>query len=73
MIEHFDSEAINYSGILVIGRDEGLTQLDKRRLEWRQDKVIINSKKIFCVTYDQLYRDLSGRLDNIKGIEINKF
>jgi hypothetical protein len=47
--------------------------LDKRRLEWRQDKVIINSKKIFCVTYDQLYRDLSGRLDNIKGIKINKF
>jgi hypothetical protein len=33
------------------------------RLEWRQAHVVVNSRHIYCVTYDQLLRDLLLRLD----------
>ncbi len=33
------------------------------RLRWRCEHVIVNSKRIFCVTYDELLEDLTYRLD----------
>ncbi|MBI1829290.1 MAG: hypothetical protein HYR87_07450, partial [Thaumarchaeota archaeon] len=41
----------------------------KARLEWRHDKVIVNSKKILCITYDQLYKDLDARLKIYQSLE----
>jgi hypothetical protein len=32
-------------------------------LEWRNDQVVIASKKVNCITFDKLYADLSARLD----------
>ncbi len=38
-------------------------QADERlRLEWRREHVIVNSKQIRCVTYDQLLADMFFRL-----------
>jgi hypothetical protein len=36
---------------------------EHERLRWRREHVIVNSKRIICVTYDQLLDDLEFRLD----------
>lgn len=54
---------INYMGVLVIGRDKHLDDQDKRRLAWLQEKLFVSSRKIICLTFDQLYRDLRDRLN----------
>ncbi|BBC22515.1 Shedu immune nuclease family protein [Pseudanabaena sp. ABRG5-3] len=58
----FDSDSINFYGMLIIGRDSFLASIDKNRLRWRLNKVLIDSQKIICITFDQLARDLKDRL-----------
>lgn len=58
----FDSDSINFSGMLIIGRESFLSPIDKNRLRWRLNKVLIDSQKIICITFDQLARDLKDRL-----------
>jgi len=58
----FDSDSINFYGMLIIGRDSFLSPIDKNRLRWRLNKVLIDSQKIICITFDQLARDLKDRL-----------
>jgi len=58
----FDSDSINLYGMLIIGRDSFLSPIDKNRLRWRLNKVLIDSQKIICITFDQLARDLKDRL-----------
>jgi hypothetical protein len=55
--------SIRYTGVLLIGRDQHLEAGEQLRLEWRQEHVVVNSKHIVCVTYDQLLEDLLFRLD----------
>jgi hypothetical protein len=63
MEARFGKRAIRYAGVLIIGRDQHLQTGERLRLEWRQDHVVVNSKHILCVTYDQLLRDLLFRLE----------
>jgi hypothetical protein len=63
MEAHFGKRSIRYVGVLIIGREQDLTPGEKLRLAWRQDHVVVNSKHIFCVTYDQLVKDLLFFLD----------
>jgi hypothetical protein len=58
----FDSDSINFYGMLIIGRESFLSPIDKNRLRWRLNKVLIDSQKIICITFDQLARDLKDRL-----------
>lgn len=58
----FGSEYTGYEGMLVIGRSEGLEQRERDRLRWRRDRLIVNSKHIHCVTFDELYLHLDTRL-----------
>ena len=58
----FDSDSINFYGMLIIGRDSFLSPIDRNRLRWRLNKVLIDSQKIICITFDQLARDLRDRL-----------
>ncbi|WP_332863611.1 Shedu immune nuclease family protein [Pannus brasiliensis] len=58
----FGSETIEVYGMLIIGRDSFLTDIDKSRLNWRLNKVVVDSRKIICITFDQLARDLRNRL-----------
>ena len=74
MKEHQDCEtyfckrSIDYEGILVIGRDQYFQEGEKERLEWRTRHVIVNSKKIHCVTFDGLFSQMQKRLDTFELI-----
>ena len=58
MEARFGKRSIRYTGVLLIGRDQHLLPGEQLRLDWRTEHVIVNSKQIFCVTYDQLLEDL---------------
>jgi hypothetical protein len=58
----FGSENIEYQGILVIGRDEFLSEVEKTRLKWYLNRVVVDSRKVICKTFDQLARDTRNRL-----------
>jgi hypothetical protein len=62
-IEHlFQAHNPTIRAILIIGRTSFLkNNSEKARLKWRKEKTIIDSKKIECITYDDL-------LDYFKGI-----
>ncbi len=55
--------SISYAGVLVIGRDHFLSPAMRLRLEWRREHIVVGSKKIVCLTYDQLFTEFSDRLD----------
>lgn len=60
----FGSGKISYVGLLVIGRDKFISeQREQDRWFWLQENLLINSKRVICITYDQLYKDLRNRLD----------
>ena len=61
--ERFGKPHIEYMGLLVIGKGQTLKPGELHRLQWRQEKVLINSNKVHCITFDQLYQDLLERLD----------
>jgi len=63
MEARFGKRSIRYTGVLIIGRDQHMTAGEPMRLEWRREHVVVNSKHIHCVTYDQLLEDLLFRLD----------
>lgn len=55
----FGSSSIDFEGILIIGRTSSFKSIiDKKRFKWRRNHTIIQSKKIHCVTYDELLEDL---------------
>ncbi|HEX5272067.1 MAG TPA: Shedu immune nuclease family protein [Gemmataceae bacterium] len=58
----FGARSISYSGLLVIGRDQHFEPGEQRRLEWRRSYVIVNSKKITCLTFDELVGLLARQL-----------
>jgi hypothetical protein len=62
-ISRFGVAPIQFVAVLVIGRDRFLDKpLLRERLTWRSQQVVVASRKVNCITYDQLSRDLSGRL-----------
>jgi hypothetical protein len=50
---------IDFVGLLLIGRNEGLDDDDIRRLRWRTHHVIVSSHPVHCMTYDDLYKELN--------------
>lgn len=60
-ISRFGSMA-GYEGMLIIGRSAGLAYKELKRLRWRRDKVVADSKRVHCVTYDELYQHLDSKL-----------
>lgn len=62
-VERFGAVSIQFSTLLVIGRDRDLEpQALRQRFDWRNDSVVVASKKVSCITYDRLHGDLSSRL-----------
>lgn len=55
--------SIRYTGVVIIGRDQYMLPGERLRLTWREEHVVVNSKHIVCVTYDQLLEDLLFRLE----------
>jgi hypothetical protein len=64
----FGASPIQFVALLVIGRDRFLEEAPLReRLTWRSEQVVVASRKVNCVTYDRLYRELSTRLKVLGG------
>ena len=62
-IQRFGVAEVEYVGLLVVGRDQYLTDPSLRqRLTWRSEQVVVCSRKLFCITFDELYADLDSRL-----------
>lgn len=59
----FNSRSIDYMALLIIGRNEDLQSRERKRLAWRQQNLLVSSKHIYCLTFDELYDDLSFCLD----------
>src|SRR6266446_6624125 len=62
MAARLGKRSIRYTGVMIVGRDQHLQPGERLRLEWRQDHVVVNSRHIVCLTYDQLLDDLLFRL-----------
>lgn len=60
--KEFGPGHIVFYGLLVVGRNAGLSDADRARLDWRSDRVVIDSHKLSCITFDDLYQALSDRL-----------
>jgi hypothetical protein len=57
--KNFGYGHIDFVGLLLIGRNEGLDADDKRRLRWRTHNVVVDSHFVVCMTYDDLYKELN--------------
>lgn len=66
--ERFDKNEIHYDGLLIIGRDQYMNAAQKKRLEWRMNNVILNSKRIHCYTFDEIYAYLKRKLDYVWSV-----
>lgn len=65
--EYFGHNQVNYTGLLVIGRDQFLQQSGlMKRFLWRSNKTIINSKPLHCITFDKLLEESMEKLSTIK-------
>jgi len=65
--DEFGPPPITIVALLVVGRDADVSSRDRRRLEWRQRHVLVNSHHIYCCTFDDLLRDLRGRLNGFRA------
>jgi hypothetical protein len=60
----FGSRSATFQGLIIIGKDMNLSQQEKDRLKWRQDKTMIDSKAISTVSFNELSNDLDFWLKN---------
>ncbi len=58
----FGTDYARFSALLIIGRDHGISEYDRFRLDWRSDKVLLDSQPVICVTFDKVLKDLDRRL-----------
>ena len=56
-------ESFDYYGLLVIGRSDGFADFEKDRFEWRRKRVVVDSRTVHCMTFDELYDDLEFQLE----------
>jgi hypothetical protein len=55
---------VSYDGPLVIGRDSFVNEAGcSRRLRWRKEKTVVNSRKLHCLTFDALANEIQGRYE----------
>lgn len=58
----FGARHVDIHGLVVVGRDQKLEKREIARLKWRQDHIIVDSKRVSVITFDQLVRDIRYRL-----------
>lgn len=61
---------VNYSGMVILGRDSYLTPDEESRLRWRSERLMVNSKPVLCRTFDQLLRDVKEKLAYMKAASV---
>ena len=60
----FGENFIDFYGLLIIGRDQFISPLEKERLRWRSQKIVIDSHRVYCITFDQLAHDIRANLNS---------
>jgi Domain of unknown function (DUF4263) len=55
----FDADVIQYVGLLVIGRRHYLDNRQYERMRWRSEQVLVGSRQVNCITFDELYQTLA--------------
>lgn len=58
----FGHRQADFSGLIVVGKGMALTKEERSRLRWRNHSVLVHSKQVSCVSFDQLYLDLDTHL-----------
>lgn len=53
---------IRFHAMLLLGRNSGISEPDRRRLRWRAEKVRVDSHSFECLTFDDLYDHLQTYL-----------
>jgi hypothetical protein len=61
-IDEFGHGYVTFHGLLVVGRNAGMTDGDRTRLRWRTKNVVVNSQPITCITFDDLQETMQRRL-----------
>ena len=61
-MNRFGPEVVDYYGMLVVGRMSDLDQKARDRFKWRRSRVLVDTTRIVCITYDELLKDLDNRL-----------
>jgi len=61
--DQFGPRPIDIYALLVVGRDSGVSGIDRRRLQWRRSHVVVNSHHVYCCTFEDLLPRLQKRLD----------
>lgn len=51
------------AGLLVIGRSHDLAPSLRERLAWRSRHMVVRSKRVVCMTFDELYESLAIKLN----------
>ena len=59
----FGSGHIKFFGLLIIGRSASLDDTKRSRLDWRTEKVLIDSHPVTCLTFDDLHASLRKRFE----------
>lgn len=64
----FGSMPVKFYGMLVIGRTRDLEPHHLERLHWRLEHVLVDSLKMTCITFDQLYEFVNERILALRAI-----
>jgi hypothetical protein len=59
----FGTAEITFASLLVMGRKNSLDDPKRRRLAWRTKKVLIDSNKVTCITFDDLHAALKEKFE----------
>ena len=62
----FGARAVTYDAALVIGRRGDMSQTELNRLQWRRDKVVVDSRHIVCLTFDDLLDLIYDRINTLR-------
>lgn len=57
----FGDGHIRFFGLVIIGRSASLDAAKRSRLDWRTEKVLIDSHPVTCLTFDDLHASLRDR------------
>jgi hypothetical protein len=63
----FGDGHVRFYGLLIVGRSASLDAARRRRLDWRTEKVLIDSHPVACLTFDDLHASLHERFIRYKA------
>lgn len=58
---NFGTGHVKFFALLVIGRSASLDDNKRSRLDWRSEKVLVDSHPVTCLTFDDLHASLKKR------------